>query len=57
MSFMTKLLTKWAESANNSWTTRHTRKVAYEQLSRMTDRELRDIGITRADIYKTVYGD
>ena len=57
MSFMTNLLTKWTENANNSWAARHARKVAYEQLSRMTDRELRDIGLTRGDIYKTVYGD
>jgi uncharacterized protein YjiS (DUF1127 family) len=32
------------------------RKVALWQLQNMTDRELRDIGVSRAEIYKKVYG-
>ena len=31
------------------------RKVALWQLQNMTDRELRDIGVSRAEIYKKVY--
>ena len=32
------------------------RKVALWQLQNMTDRDLRDIGVSRAEIYKKVYG-
>lgn len=32
-----------------------TRRVAFWQLNHMTDRELRDIGLNRADIYKVAY--
>ncbi len=32
------------------------RKVALWQLHNMTDRDLRDIGVSRAEIYKKVYG-
>jgi len=32
------------------------RRAQYYMLSRMTDRELNDIGIGRADIHRVVYG-
>jgi uncharacterized protein YjiS (DUF1127 family) len=38
----------------------HRKKVArqtYNELSRLTDRELRDLGIQRSDIYDIAYGD
>lgn len=33
-----------------------TRRVSYWQLNNMTDKDLRDIGLNRADIYKVAYG-
>jgi uncharacterized protein YjiS (DUF1127 family) len=33
-----------------------TRRVSYWQLKNMTDKDLRDIGLNRADIYKVAYG-
>jgi uncharacterized protein YjiS (DUF1127 family) len=32
-----------------------TRRVAFWQLSNMSDRELRDIGLNRADIYRVAH--
>ena len=32
-----------------------TRRVSYWQLKNMTDKDLRDIGLNRADIYKVAY--
>ena len=32
------------------------RKVAYWQLQNMNDHELKDIGVSRGDIYRKVYG-
>ena len=34
-----------------------TKRVAYWQLINMSDRELRDVGLTRMEIYRKVYGD
>lgn len=33
------------------------KRAEYYMLSRMTDRELHDLGIGRADIHRVVYGD
>jgi uncharacterized protein YjiS (DUF1127 family) len=33
-----------------------TRRVSYWQLKNLTDKDLRDIGLNRADIYKVAYG-
>ena len=32
------------------------RKVAYWQLQNMNDHELKDIGVSRSDIYRKIYG-
>ncbi len=34
-----------------------TKRVAYWQLINMSDRELRDVGLTRMEIYRKIYGD
>jgi uncharacterized protein YjiS (DUF1127 family) len=34
-----------------------TKRVAYWQLINMSDRELKDVGLTRMEIYRKVYGD
>ena len=34
----------------------HEKKVAYWQLHHMSDKTLKDIGLTRDDIYRKIYG-
>ena len=34
----------------------HEKKVAYWQLRHMSDKTLKDIGLTRSDIYRKIYG-
>ena len=34
-----------------------TKRVAYWQLINMSDRELKDVGLTRMEIYRKIYGD
>jgi len=34
-----------------------TKRVAYWQIINMSDRELRDVGLTRMEIYRKIYGD
>jgi len=34
----------------------HEKKVAYWQLRHMSDKTLKDIGVSRGDIYRKIYG-
>lgn len=39
----------------HAWLERQEKRVAYWQLQNMSERDLRDIGLSRSDIYAKVY--
>jgi uncharacterized protein YjiS (DUF1127 family) len=45
---------EWFDRASKYYAKKHEREIAKLALYRMTDRELRDIGMTRADIERCV---
>jgi uncharacterized protein YjiS (DUF1127 family) len=50
---MTRII-EWFDRVSEHYAAKHKREIAKLALYRMTDRELRDIGMTRADIERCV---